>query len=1069
MTVTGVDDSVDDGNVAYTIVTAAATSSDGSYNGINPADVSVTNVDDETAGVTVSAPSGPTTEAGGTATFTIVLNSQPTAGVTIGLSSNDTSEGTVSPSSVTFTAGNWSTPQTVTVTGVDDYVDDDNVTYTIVTAAATSSDPKYTGFNAADVSVTNVDDETAGFLVSPASGPTTEAGGTATFSIVLTSQPTASVTVGLSSSDPSEGALSVPSVTFTTGNWNTPQTVTVTGVNDDIDDDNVGYSAVTAPATSSDSKYSNLDPADVALTNLDDADLAGINVSPTSGLVTNEGGAFATFTIVLNSQPTAGVTISLSSSDTSEGTVSPSSVSFTAGTWNVAQTVTVTGVNDDIDDDNVGYSIVTAAATSGDAKYSGMNPSDVSVTNNDDGDTAGITVSPTTGLTTTEGGGQASFSVVLTSQPTASVTIGISSSDASEGTVSASTLVFTAGNWSTAQTVTVTGVDDAVDDDNVGYSIVTAAATSIDAKYNGMNPPNVSVTNNDDDTAGFTVAPTSGLTTTEAGGIAQFTVVLNSQPTADVTVALTSNNTNEGTVSPSSLTFTAASWSSPQTVFVTGVDDDVDDDGVDYSIVTAPATSSDGKYSGINPSNVSVTNLDDDVAGVTVSPKTGLTTTEAGGTAAFTVRLDTQPTASVSMTVTSTDTGEGTVSTASLTFTTGDWSTPQTVTVTGVDDALADGDVPYEAVIGTPSSSDPKYSALGADTVSLTNLDDDSPGILVNPTSGLTTTEAGGTATFTIVLNQIPTADVTVPLSSSDTSEGTVSPSSVTFTTLNWNTPQTVTITGQNDSYVDGDVPYAIVTGAATSTDGTYGGVDPSDVSVTNDDDEAAGFTVSLIGSPPLEVSESGSNRTVSVVLTGRPLTNVVLSVTSGDLTEIAVSPATLTFTSSNWNTAQIVTVTGVDDFIDDGDPLTTVTFSVDDASSDDLWDPLADQTITARTTDNDQAGFTVTQTGGGTTVSENGTTDTFTVVLTSQPTSNVVINVTSGDTGEATVSPGSLTFTPGNWNVTQTVTVTGVDDAIVDGSQMTTITLKVDDANSDNIYDPLPDKTVIVTTTDND
>ena len=75
----------------------------------------------------------------------------------------------------------------------------------------------------------------------------------------------------------------------------------------------------------------------------------------------------------------------------------------------------------------------------------------------------------------------------------------------------------------------------------------------------------------------------------------------------------------------------------------------------------------------------------------------------------------------------------------------------------------------------------------------------------MTPTSGLTTTEAGGTATFTVVLTAQPTADVTIALSSSDTTEGTVSPASLTFTGANWNTPQTVTVTGVDDLLADGD------------------------------------------------------------------------------------------------------------------------------------------------------------------------------------------------------------------------------------------------------------------------
>ena len=146
MTVTGVDDCVDDGDIAYTIVTAAATSADPNYNGLNAADVAVTNIDNDTPGITVDADRGPGHDrGGGTATFTVVLNSQPTADVTIALSSSDTTEGTVAPASLTFTAANWNAPQTVTVTGVDDCVDDGDVAYTIVTAAATSADANYNG------------------------------------------------------------------------------------------------------------------------------------------------------------------------------------------------------------------------------------------------------------------------------------------------------------------------------------------------------------------------------------------------------------------------------------------------------------------------------------------------------------------------------------------------------------------------------------------------------------------------------------------------------------------------------------------------------------------------------------------------------------------------------------------------------------------------------------------------------------------------------------------------------------------------------------------------------------
>ena len=124
---------------------------------------------------------------------------------------------------------------------------------------------------------------------------------------------------------------------------------------------------------------------------------------------------------------------------------------------------------------------------------------------------------------------------------------------------------------------------------------------------------NQSVTITDQGTAGITITPTTGLTTTEAGGKATFTVQLNSQPTADVTVGLTSDNTAEGTVSPTSVTFTSANWNVAQTVTATGVDDNLVDGNKTYNIVTAAATSTDPNYNGFNATDVAVTNTDNDV------------------------------------------------------------------------------------------------------------------------------------------------------------------------------------------------------------------------------------------------------------------------------------------------------------------------------------------------------------------------------------------------------------------------------------------------------------------------
>jgi hypothetical protein len=111
------------------------------------------------------------------------------------------------------------------------------------------------------------------------------------------------------------------------------------------------------------------------------------------------------------------------------------------------------------------------------------------------------------------------------------------------------------------------------------------------------------------------------------------------------------------------------------------------------------------------------------------------------------------------------------------------------------------------------------------------------PNILVT-TSGTTTTELLATTSFSVVLSAAPSANVTVAVSSSDTTEGTVSTSLLTFTPLNWSTAQVVTVTGVNDRFVDGNIGYTVVLNAAVSADARYSGINPTDLAFINTDDD---------------------------------------------------------------------------------------------------------------------------------------------------------------------------------------------------------------------------------------
>lgn len=386
-------------------------------------------------------------------------------------------------------------------------------------------------------------------------------------------------------------------------------TVTVTGQNDEMADGDQPYTIALGKVVSTDPSYAGQDPEDVQIANEDDG-LPGFFVSvPAPGATTTEAGGTASFTVRLRSRPTADVTVAIASSKAAEGQANVTELVFTPASYATPQTVTVTGQDDVVDDGDQAYSVAVGPVTSADALYAAVAKVDVALTNTND-DMAGVMVSTMTpSYMTTERGGQVSFTVRLASAPTADVTVPVSSWNPLEGAVAPTSLVFTAANWSTAQTVTITGQNDAADDDDQGYSIVLGSAASGDPSYSGLDPNDVALVNVDDDASGISVsAPPPGSSTTEAGGQVTFSVVLTSEPSANVTIPVSSTVTAEGLADKTELVFTTANWATPQTVTVTGQGDAVVDGDQSYAITLGAATSSDVKYAGIDPADVALVN-----------------------------------------------------------------------------------------------------------------------------------------------------------------------------------------------------------------------------------------------------------------------------------------------------------------------------------------------------------------------------------------------------------------------------------------------------------------------------
>lgn len=223
---------------------------------------------------------------------------------------------------------------------------------------------------------------------------------------------------------------------------------------------------------------------------------------------------------------------------------------------------------------------------------------------------------------------------------------------------------------------------------------------------------------------------------------------------------------------------------------------------------------------------------------VQVKPHSGLVTTETGGQAMFSVLLDRRPESTVTIALRSSNLNRGTLDKSALVFSEQNWFLAQTVTITGVNDNIADGDHDYTIEFEPLRSADANFSQIQLAPVQVTNRDSGAPGFVIS-TTAVTVSEPGGfpnSASFTMRLSTPPSANVTIPVSSSNTAEATVSPTSFTFSPANWNTDQIVIVTGVTDNKIDSNVAFTIVMGAAGSSDAAYNLRDPADVAGTNND-----------------------------------------------------------------------------------------------------------------------------------------------------------------------------------------------------------------------------------------
>ena len=460
------------------------------------------------------------------------------------------------------------------------------------------------------------------------------------------------------------------------------------------------------------------------------------------------------------------------------------------------------------------------------------------------------------------------YGVILTTETTASAASGVDYDPLSEnfflGSLQAWSSITVEGEprYTTTVTYSLEVYDDAVDEGDETFELQLQHPPGRERTPFGVGSAIVTIL--DDDTAGVTVEPTE-LTVTEGDSTgASYTVVLESRPTANVTMSVTAPPGAGVSVDETSLTFTDADWDEPQTVTVTAVQD-ADRVG---GTVTLAHSAAGGGYDAVSVAGVEVTVVDDD-AQVSVAAASAV----EGAAVEFPV---TMTGAAPSDIVLGWSTSAGTatsgsdytaVTSGSLTIEAGD--TSGTLTVSTTEDTLTEADETFTVTI--TGTTLPTGTVLGVATATGTIEDDDTLDAVV---TGAASAPEGSMVTFTVSLTGgASTAAVVVTYVVEGTAtpgEDYTAPSGI-LTIAPGDNEGAITIATKSDDVLEGDETLILT---LTSIRTAMGKASASVPTAT---------TTLVEGTSPSGPVATGSVRAVGTPVVGATLTAVLSNVTDPD------------------------------------------------------------------------------------------------------------------------------------------------------------------------------------------
>ncbi len=1007
---------------------------------------------------------------------------------------------------LTFTASDWNKPQQVKLTVQDDDFLNDYVSEVIFLEASGGGYDLERG----RVSVTIIDDDEPKLEITPTTITLEEGGPRKILDVRLAAQTSGEVTVTIS--EFGDEALSHgPDNPFKFPRFEYRSLPVWVRAAEDSDTDNEteililtasggGYDGVTGQVT----------------VEVNDNDLAGASLVLAPAEIFVEEGSSEKFDVSLSTELTGEVTVTIPNFTNSALSSYPATLTFNASNHNIPQPVTVSAAKD-LNAENEEETLILTASGGG---YNGVE-GEVTVKVNDN-DQASLVLGPAVSV---EEGSSSDFTVSLSMPPTDEVTVTIPAFKNPDLSWSSEPLIFNASNYNSPQSVTVT----AARDDNTRNETEILTLTANGGGYDEVKG-DIEVTVLDEGAVSVTLLATP-VRVKEGAAVTLTAELSRALATTTVTIPLIYEETGEAPATegldytgPASITIPAEKIKASETISIVNdetaennetfrvalgtlpsevepgsprshvitIEDDDDPPPVQATLSVAPnpvnegdpvtvtatlakpldekvtipvictslVTTSDEDYT--CPPSITInarapsghamltTHVDEDADMEQVSVALGThRMIESGGSIILTILdppLPPSP-AEVHLSVSPREVTEGDPVTVTATLAkpldetvaipiecspreTEDYLCPAEIPIRAGqrsgsvrieirDDEIAEHAETFTVAIGAALPQGLNVGDPSSQKVTI--LDNDAAGIVFSQHPPLPVVE-GADADYTVSLSSEPRSSVTLALTEG-TERITWTPPVLTFTSSDWNSPQGVTVMAPlDDDATEEDV---ILTHFASSLDAFYDGLrEYLPVTVLD-----TGVENLVIHPPKLPVPE-GADDAFTVALSTKPLSSVTVVMSAFTNPELTRDPEELIFTPSTWATPQRVRVLAETDDDAEQDPVETLTLTALGGGYTGIFGKVQ---VTIEETD--LKGIQLNP--ASLEITEGGPVGTYTVELTSAPTSEVEVTL-RGDAAKATLTPMSLRFHSSNWKVPQTVRVEAVQDRDLDDETLT-------------------------------